>query len=1173
MGPSSFAGVTQDPFVLGAITLWMSQTNSSASTSRGIRAVPADLSVGGATPDGDGSLQGGADASWSRQWNRSASSGRTGAKEEIKLSFTRAYLFRTSVDYEVTGRLEKHAKLVPDSYASHNERVAGRTMLYLLAEPEALEQYAAGHVPVADEQLVDVLNRWYAGQVRLSGDTVAGVLARWAGQVPDPHGPRPLTAADQAAADALDELTVSRPELAALLARLHDNGALPVADRQIRADFGARFGLELRDPEGGLFPGTGLPEYLTRRDPGGRFLGHSGIHSVTFERGYGSVYDIVREQVDRTAPGLLAAQSDMWTGDGRRIGRVQGSVNALQAMLTDPSWEDLLSPNGQTVYLVNPIGWLLADIVRINLRATLDSEPEVFGFRPRAGLEVYGHGYVSTGTGTSRDTALGVSAGKFGGGGPNSSASGSLAVGEARHQGVSQAGTATTEQTVYSWKGLYLLRADHTVTVEVTRLDMAGRPLNNLLAGWYRNLDPTRSAPAVNSVRGRMELQVPRGLAEFRPSNGRKPAHDPRPLPALPGDAYITGALLDDGLPAALELMTRMFGPRADGARTRTNHGIHQVMNRQQIVGHLAEASAGRRYLLTDMLFVPGDPSRHAKLWLTGDLFDLEVVGPVEGTGAGRYTKHQSGTTSSSGTDHWRPTVSTGVSGSGTLHVPDPAQSAPGQSLPPSTGGGDTGASRTTGSGTADAGTENYRREQHIKQQGRVFLIVLHGRYRLEAELVEEGPLGAGSRTRLLRSDAFSGDVYAELYEPEVEELLARQAAQPLPRATEADAEAAGAKLARAPRYDLADVVVAVAGEPGITAERLHQSVARRIRSASWAAAAQAAGARSRTPFRPARPRTDGSFDAVVLTLDRARLADLPHRAVLRWAVDTLRADLDAARTAAPDHPAPEALERYRRMLDDGRVPRESGRPRDQFVADVVREVDEARRGLTGEGAAPARFPDAVPASVEAVDRLVQGIAHELDVPVRAEILEPDGSVSHLRPLPSGRVEHVRVVAVTEGGPVPFEVFEHIEGDSGAADPETAVVPTWAYEEAATPYLLASRPAADGGPAEFDETALASLLADGSALAGIGRDSSLVLLSGTAGEGDGELAQRMADLTGRRVWASSRPVGLDSGRDGTPRITYTDRPDAPGDGDDWAVREPRRPDERPRGSGPRHGDG
>ncbi|MCZ9337830.1 hypothetical protein NGM37_08565, partial [Streptomyces sp. TRM76130] len=84
-----------------------------------------------------------------------------------------------------------------------------------------------------------------------------------------------------------------------------------------------------------------------------------------------------------------------------------GGVDSLQALLADGRgtilWEDFLSPAGQTFYLVNPIGWLLSDVVEIRLSAVLESAPEIHDFRPDTGLEGYTHAASATAVGASRD--------------------------------------------------------------------------------------------------------------------------------------------------------------------------------------------------------------------------------------------------------------------------------------------------------------------------------------------------------------------------------------------------------------------------------------------------------------------------------------------------------------------------------------------------------------------------------------------------------------------------------------------------------------------------------------------------------------------------------------------------------------------------------------------------
>lgn len=976
MGRSVFAGATPDKFVLGVIKLWMTQTNATDTSSAGVSWAQAGVTVGGAA--GDVSVQGEAGASRNWQWNTSASQGRTGAKELIQLDFNRAYAYRTEVDFEVRSRLEKTAKLLPGTHRSDRQEVTGRTALYLLSEPDALEQYARDVLPVSDQQLVDVMNRWYDGKVRLSGNTVAGVLSRWVLDAPD--GPD--------APEALDALKASRRDLAGLLARLHDNGGLPVLDERTRTAFNRRFRHDLREPES-RFPDVGFPEYLTRQDRGGRILGHSGVHAFGYDDGR-STYDIVRELVDRVAPGLLTSRPELWTGDGRRIGRLQ--ANFLQSLLAEgrdsAMLEDLLSPHGHTFHLVAPEGWLTTGIVAINLSVALKAGPEVRDFRPETGLENYGHGYTGTAAGTSRDVSQALTAGRLGAGEAHTSHSGGIGVGQGAHRGVTRAETGTTEQTAYAWNGTYVARFPFDLTATVTLLDMAGRPLNNLLARFSRVLSTGRPTTGTTTASGVLDLQVPRGLAEFHPLYGPRTDRDLRPLPPLPGDAYVTGVLLDDALPAALRLMTRLFGPDADGVRVRTSLTVRQLMSRGHLTNHLLPATAGGRHLLTDTLFVPGHSSRRARLYLEGDLFDLEVLGPVHGTGTGRYTKHQSGTTASASNDRWRPSGAAGTSAAGVLAPHDPARTPDGHAYPPYTGSGGASASWNTGSNLGGAGTENYRREQHIKQQGPTVLVRLRALYRLIAVLHARNLLGPATTDGAThRSDPFTGDVYVELFESEVGELRDRLRRTPLPPALGAGRWAA---LDRAHAVDLGALMEQAADEPGMTPARLHQAVARGVRDAAA-----------------------GPLDAAVLRLDRTALEARARRTVLRWAVDTLRADLAAARSADPGAGTPESLARYERLLDGGREEPPgtdtsgTARPADDSVDTVIREVNRVRDALTAREdlpARPARLPLLVPFTALSVDHLVRDVAHELNLPVRVDVTGPDGRTVSRWAEPFGRV-------------------------------------------------------------------------------------------------------------------------------------------------------------------------
>src|SRR5262249_59471889 len=89
----------------------------------------------------------------------------------------------------------------------------------------------------------------------------------------------------------------------------------------------------------------------------------------------------------------------------------------------------------------------------------------------------------------------------------------------------------------------------------------------------------------------------------------------------------------------------------ADGAmktevETRASVPLPMLLSRTHLRNHLRKAIGGNRYKVSENLFIPGHSSDRATLWLAGHLFDMEVIAPIkEGTGTGRYIKHQSGTT------------------------------------------------------------------------------------------------------------------------------------------------------------------------------------------------------------------------------------------------------------------------------------------------------------------------------------------------------------------------------------------------------------------------------------------------------------------------------------------------------------------------------------------------
>ncbi|MET7694513.1 hypothetical protein ABZT06_42480 [Streptomyces sp. NPDC005483] len=993
MRKAKFAQATDHPFVLGRILLTLSQINDSDTSARGIRHNQFDIGLGGPAGTGQpaGTVQGGLNTGRTYQWNDTRGNGRTAGKEYIQLDFNRAYLFETEVDYVVSTRLEKDGKFVALHHDEATGTVRDKKFSFVLSEPMALDEYGRGHLPVSDRQMLDVMRRWNDGEVALRGDTVAGVLTRWMTETTE-EALRTLQEPDGAAEP---PAVVDRRELARTLARLHRNGALVIRDSTVRDAFEQTLRRELPDAEETVLPyGTDpyaeltLPEYLTRADAGGRTLGHSGVHDLVHQGGR-TTYDIVREQVERVAPGLLTAEPALWVGDGERIGRLQGGVNALQALLGEGRdltlFDDLLSPNGMTLYLTNPVGWLLGDVVTIQLSAELTSPPRIRDFQPGTGLENYGHGYVQTSAGRSTATAQSGTA-RFGYGETHGSDQVRAGVGEGRHTGSTRAQTATTEQTVYDWNGHYLVRVNEVFKISVRRVDMAGRPITAALTGWYRALDAHRSRGSSVAVPGVLDIQVPRGLGEFQPVAGPALPLDPRPLPPLPGDSYVTGTMLDDALPAARALLARMFGSRADGARTRTALTIDQLFTRTSMTNHIRRAVSGGSDLLTPRLHVPGRESEQAELSLRGRLLDVHVLGSVQGTGTGRYSKHQSGTSANVGHDAHRPTLGNDPSGSAGA-VDEERRLTP---------GADSEFSRTTAAAAAEVGTANFRREDHVKQQGPTQLVRVRGIFSLTARRFDRGVFLPDLNRGTYVSGAFAGDVYIEMPENEIPAWL-----ETVRSARYENSKAyAWRGLKHAPEYDLSHLLVQAARTEGASAARAHQLVARSI---------------SRTSGRP--------LTHAVLRLDLAKLDK--HRVIehYRWAVRTLSAEVKRARERGP-YPEPSLLIQYRDHLSahpDQVDPPGTADP-DRTIRRITEQVNRERARMGNGGQAP---PPALPAAagIYALDHthLIRGIAVELRAHLRVVLtgrntvltrwVEPGGRVHAFRPDGPGGGEPAGVTA------------------------------------------------------------------------------------------------------------------------------------------------------------------
>ncbi|HXA59326.1 MAG TPA: hypothetical protein VNW94_09215, partial [Streptosporangiaceae bacterium] len=734
--------------------------------------------------------------------------------------------------------------------------------------PDDLVRYAQGGPALPDQRLAEAMTAWRVGELALSGDVAAGILQRWATEVPD------LSATPQ----------VDRGGMVETLSAWHGQGAVPVRDEQVRQRFNETFGRELPEPPP-RFEDIELPEYLTRNDRGGRFLGHSGIQNFDYQSGK-STYQIVKEQIDKVAPGMLTAGAEIWDRKGRVIGRMQGGVDALQALLAkgraDAMLENLLAGNGYSFYLVNPTGWLLADVVEVNLAAALTSQPKVADFVPNTGLEVYEDGYVGRATSKSRDGSQSFTFPKLGTGSsttPSGSGGGDLRVSEGHHRGTTRAESGVTRQTLYDWSGRYPVGFDHELTVTVRRLDMSGRPLNNLLQKafdrWTRH-----SATSTVTAPGSLVIQMPRALAEAGRLRGPEPLPDLTPLPELPGNASIIGAIMDDALPIGVDLLRRMFPPstvekllgaKAAHPGTRSSLSLPVLLSRLHLVNHLRTAATNRQrvedgeppHTLAENLFIPGHSEQRATLWLEGDLSGLEVIGHAKkGTGVGRYSKHESSTTVSASTDHMRiaADASVGVSGPMAHHTP------------PDTWSSGTSGSHVTSFNDRAAGTEGYSQAQHNKELGPLYLVRMRFRGRLIAEKYSHHMFRDPTAKGRFVSDPITGEVYAEIYQAQVDDLraqveAAKAAARPQPPNLP--------RMDGAPVFDLAPLL-ADAARSHLGAARAHQGVARHIR------------------------QQIGGDRPVILTTDERDLAARTHQAVLGWAVRTMNADLAEIRQTDP---------------------------------------------------------------------------------------------------------------------------------------------------------------------------------------------------------------------------------------------------------------------------------
>jgi hypothetical protein len=816
MGPSTFRGASSDPFVIGAIKLWLAESSTSTTTTNGLTWEQADIGAG--TAAGAATIIGETDNKRTWQHSETQSRGRVGGTELLQTNTNHAYLYETDVNLKVSARLEKHGKLVP----SHQEplrpvSVPDRRMLYLLPEPEALALYGTGDLPVSDSALRDAIDRWSTNDLKLHGDVVARTLTRW-------HRESPGTAVD------------FRHNMADLLWRADEAGALTIMSPEARDAFAATFPLD-DEPEqpdntptehGNPFREIELPEHLTRR----RFLGHHGVQEITYRSGR-SLYEIIKERVDLASPGLLTAGADVWDAKGRVIGRLQGGIDSLQTLFAPGRdhalWEELLSPNGLTLYLVNPMGWLLADIVEINVTAELTTDPVVYDYKAKTGVETYIHNYVGRSSAKSRHGTQTFTIAKINPAGMGVAGVADLQVNEGHTSTATQTELNVTERTASGSADTYLARFTHQTRVRVNRLDMAGRWLTNILTNGFSAL---HTSPAVDDVEetGTLSIQVNRADAEAGQLRGPHPVRHLVALNSMvPQDAFVGGVLLDDALPAARHLMARVLS-RHDGrgpytpigmrryrwkwlnfghsTRRHTELSLPTLLSRSHLKNILPEASVKNGTVVGENLFIPGHSNRRVKLEMHGGLYDLTVVGRVaRDSGTGRYSKFQNGTTVTTGTDHWRATFDAQAGYTAQLaslsddhHNLTMSVAAP-QNF-------------TTAAGDSSASTAIDRPEAVGKNEGPQLIVRLRGRYRLRATM-SRTPLFRWVNTNIFRrrvapqqSRPFTGDVYLKISEGELavlrEQLAVASDTTDVGRPEFADIE-------QAPTLDLADLLAAAA--------------------------------------------------------------------------------------------------------------------------------------------------------------------------------------------------------------------------------------------------------------------------------------------------------------------------------------------------------------------------
>jgi hypothetical protein len=984
VGDSTFVGSTPDKFVLGLIDLWLAQTGQSSSSSHGVTFEQFALGLGG---DPRNANLGGVAADIGKTSHigrtESQSIGRTGGIELLDLDFHRVYAFTAPVRFLVTAMQRREGKFTTaGAQHTRNTNRRDRTMVYVLAEPEALALYAQNEVPVDTYQLDDAMGRWFNGELVLPGDTVAGVLTRMAQE---------------------GKGTPARLRVwARRLVSEHNDNRLPVNDGPARDAFERQFELNL-GRQLSPYSSMTMPEYMTRG--GARALGHHAVHTFALDSRR-TPFDEVHSAVEQAAPGLLGRNPQVWTGRGDDMGRLPGGVEALQSLLSGgrehAMIKDLMHSEGLSIYFVNPVGWFNADVVAITLRLSLTGQPEVRSFIGESGIENYSHAYINSSKKQEREASYGYTALHVNFTGAQGMSGGpSLAVGGGTSRGVDRGTQGTEEMTVYDWSGSYRVESRFTFDIEVRRLNMVNRPINNLMMRAYRTM-AGQSRPVNISRAGTLDLKVPRGLAEARPLQTAAQLPNFTPMPKLPGDAYLTTALLDDAPRIARRLVADALGDVAENSDFYSSVSLPVLFSRSHMTNHMPHILSPEGYVLADDLALPGHSSDRVRLSMRGRLFDVQVIAPiVNATGTGRYGKQQSGTSATSNTALRAWTGSADVGNTQTMgvndaaHVTDPWGAHKFDAS--------TSAKLQNPRGQASTYTDNYRREQHLKQQGKVFLVRLRGVFELEARRTHHNTFSSPDYRGTFRSDPITGDVYAELFADELAGLQQRIADDLAAlRQRIADETAAGRAQADPTQWtplgpnpvamNMQDLL-STAGREGVDAFQAGDHVTRAVRD-------HLAETRRNLPRPQGRLVHRNQVQdtrPVILRIDTAARAHRTHLVVNDWA-ERLLGDRLA-------EPARARFFRYRRELPrlmPYRPTAKMVRTWQERTAYVIKLVNATLQ----PNQAPVALPPEV--SVLGLDPVTIGrqVAHELGRDVLVQVRSPGGEVSH-RSAPDGRTYRV----------------------------------------------------------------------------------------------------------------------------------------------------------------------